>query len=140
MMMILFKLVSLRPEKPGNPHTLQEGKETALSSTRMTSGSHPEERASQKPDDPEEPGISGDSEAPPATRTIDQEQQPSGAPANPMSKNRACILPLYEWLSLGDGAIGAVDTAIGCRSVSGQFSSSRNSGCAQGDKIRLKLV
>jgi len=91
-----------------------------LSSTRLTSGSRPEERASRKSDGPEETGISSDSEATPAMRGVDEEQQPSRAPTSPLHENRACILPLYEWLALGDGGISAVETAIGCRSVSGQ--------------------
>lgn len=46
-------------------------------------------------------------------------------PPKALHENRACIciLPLYEWLSLGDGGIGAVETAIGHRSISGQMSS-----------------
>lgn len=40
--------------------------------------------------------------------------------ADPLDENLACILPLYEWLSLGDGGIGAVEAAFRNRSVSGQ--------------------
>lgn len=86
----------------------------------MTSGSHPEEKAPQMADDPEDSIVLGDSEAP-AVHGSAQDQRSSRALTNPIHENRACILPLYEWLSLGDGGIGAVETAMGIRSVSGQL-------------------
>lgn len=53
--------------------------------------------------------------------------------ANPLLKDLACILPLYEWLSLGDGGIGAVETAIRNRSISGLTSNiCSNRGCGGG--------
>lgn len=60
-----------------------------------------------------------------ASRERQPEQRRSQSPsiANPLHENLACILPLYEWLSLGDGEIDAVETAIRNRSISGQFTS-----------------
>lgn len=49
-----------------------------------------------------------------------EQRRPKSPPiANPDHKHLACILPLYEWLSLGNGDIGAVETAIRNRSISG---------------------
>lgn len=53
------------------------------------------------------------------------QRRPQSPPmAKPLHDNLACILPLYEWLSLGCGEIGAVETAIRNRSISGQFTMS----------------
>eukprot|EP00752_Nemacystus_decipiens_P004479 g4091.t1 len=107
-----------------------EGKETALAGTPMPSGSsRPEEETAQHERDiegrREGPGRAGgnamaDLNEAPASRERHpgQERPPSPSMAKSIYENLACILPLYEWLSLGDGEIGAVETAIRNRSIS----------------------
>lgn len=61
-----------------------------------------------------------------------EERRPQSSPtAKPLHDHLACILPLYEWLSLGDGEIGAVETAIRNRSISGQFIINRLCCCCK---------
>lgn len=56
---------------------------------------------------------------------LQQRRPQSPSVATPLHENLACILPLYEWVSLGDGEIGGVETAIRNRSISGQFTETR---------------